>query len=307
MFKFLLILAFPLSLLAQSVGSTHGYMVLDNGQILTSRGYFPGANLVDMFKPDGFFILPELVESTGTNYLIGNDGVLYTSDVDGYFYKKSGYLYNKNIAEIGGSFFITKDDSAHIVMTNGVVIEHEDSDEDYFRKAKVVGGNYLITRSDELVVLNPINGNYAKFAGKFEEDASDVKTIGHNYFIMEDGTLYTIGVTQEGFSVSKVGRSGLYKNIKRSGGNYFFDYKNNIHTISADGTIDGGVKNRRIKVTATGLKKDRSKDIPEHIGGNYFIYDDGEVWMVDAQGIFYYLKTLPFYERVARTNLIKEE
>ncbi len=306
MLKLLFLLAFPIALFAQNIGSTHGYMVLDNGQVLTSRGYFPGANLVKMFKPDGFFVLPELVESTGTNYLVANNGSLYTSDVDGYFYKKPDYLYGKSIAEVGGSFFITKDDSAHIVMTNGIVVEHEDSDEDYFRKAKVVGGVYLITRSNELVVLNPINGGYAKFTGEFEEDASDVETIGHNYFIMEDGTLYTVGVTKEGFSVSKIGRSGLYKNLKKAGGNYFFDYKNNIHTISANGTFDGGNKDRRLKVTAAGLNKDRSNDEPQYVGGNYFVYDDGEVWMVDAQGTYYYLKTLPFYERVARTNLIQD-
>lgn len=307
MFKFLLILALPFSLLAQTLGSAHGYMVLDNGQIYTSRSYFPSADMVDMFKPNGVFILPHLVESTGTNYVITNDNVLYTADADGYFYKKIDYLYDKSISKIGGSFFITRDDSAHIVMSNGVVVEHKDSDEDYFRKAKIAGGVYLITRSDELVVLNPLNGGYAKYAGKFEEEAKDVKTIGHNYFIMEDGTLYTIGLSKDGFSVNKIPRSGLFRNLKRVGGNYFFDFKNNVHTVSLDGTLDGGIKNRQIKVTAPGLNKDKSKAIPEHIGGNYFVYDDGEVWVVDSQGIFYYLKTLPFYERIGRTNLIQEE
>lgn len=302
MLKLLAFLALPILAIAQNFkGSAYGYLTLDNGQIYTSRSYFPGSDLVDMFKPEGFFIMPDKIDVRGSSYLV-SDNELYTAHTDGWFFKNEQYLESKRIKKSGGSFFITSDQSVHIIRTDGSIWETTEEIAPYISDAKIIGGIFFITRDNQIVVTNPYDGKLYRSVDVFKEKRKDIEHIGHNWFTTDTGHIYTIGFINGVAIVKKRRNPRLYKSIKIAGGNYFFDNFNNIHTVNTQGEIDLGQANRTFKVIISNINKDRSKEEPAHMGSNYFIYNDGEVYMVDERGYFFYLKTLPYYERVGQTN-----
>jgi hypothetical protein len=264
------------SAFAQTLGYNHSYFITDSGQIHTVRSYTPAEGFIPLFSPNGFFILPEMIDVKQSSYFTDTDGTLYTVDRDGYLYS---YNYESEIdsrmRHEGGSFFITRDRSLRIVLTNGVIKTIVEDDYELDSNIKVVGGNYLITRKNTVYIINPIAGTITKTG--VEIDKRDVEVQGDNYLVTKEGTLYSFAINVDGSVKIRSTSNRIFKNIKRKGGNFFFDSRNQIHTIAANGEFNNGSRSVGTDV--------RRSEVPLKFGANYFVYADNSFFIVDELGI----------------------
>ncbi len=292
----LLFMAFCASVLsnsaqAQSYGINQSYFLTDDGKMHTVKTYKANSGYVDLFSPQTIFILPEMIEEMDSSYIIDEDDRILTVDPDGFVYS---FDYEEEVGSgvkhKGGSFFITRDNSIVFIMTNGDIKKVEAINEKLDSRVKVTGGNYIITRKGTVYIVNNVVGEV--FEVNLEVDTDDIATKGNNFIITKDGLLVSFGVEIDGTNAVKTQKDPLFKNIKLKGGNFFFDRYYNIHTIGANAVVDGGILNRTIKV--------RNNELPSKIGNNYFMYDDGSFYSVDAFGVFNYIQN--FSGRIITTT-----
>jgi hypothetical protein len=292
----LLFIAFFTSLIsndakAQSYGINHSFFLTDTGKINTVKSYKAKDNLIDIFSPDEIFILPEMIKHMNATYIINDSDVIYTIDPDGYVYENNYDIeVDSRLSKSGGNFFTTRDNSIVIIMGNGTIKKIEDAVNDLDSKIKIVGGNYIVTRKGSVYIINTFKGEVTKVG--LEVKPAEVATEGGNFLITKKGNLVSFGVEVNGDIKINTERNSAFRRPKFVGGNYLFDRYNNIHTISANGVINNGNKNRKIKVD--GNKK------PSKIGHNYFMFDDGSFYNVDSNGIFNYIKKVE--DRIIKTT-----
>ena len=276
---------------AQSYGVNHSFFLTDAGKIHTVKSYKAGENLIDLFSPDEVFILPEMIKHMNASYIIDDNEVIYTIDPDGYVYENSyAEEVDSRLTKSGGNFFITRDGSVVIIMGNGSIKKLDGAASDLDSKVKVVGGNYLVTRKGTIYVINSFQGEIVKVSLNIKPNKIAVE--GGNFLISKKGNLVSFGVEVNGDIKVNSERNSAFRNPRLVGGNYLFDRYNNIHTISANGVINNGNKNRKIKVDG--------KKRPTKLGYNYFMFDDGSFYNVDSNGIFNYIQKVE--ERIIKTT-----
>jgi hypothetical protein len=216
---------------------SQSYLILNNGVALTldksafiyDFGHFVlpykvNFNAGTFFAEDEKFIsideqgflyrkdekIPKKIKGKGNNYVIAENGVIYTFDAAGFFYKFEKDSAIKKAHAFGGNFFTVKPDDKKLSLDLYTV----NSQGNYF-KLNVPG-------------LNPV----------------DIATYGGNFFKTRQGTLYT--VSKEGFVFSKAEtKVGI---IRKTGGNYFIDSSNSLFTISEAGYLNLPVLPANIKV-----------------------------------------------------------
>lgn len=307
-------------------GTNQSFVIFDNGEVSSIRSYFPEDEEIKLIDNDNLFILPSNIGETRANYLFDKDGELYTVDAHGYMYHKEFYRIDSKIKYYGGNYFITKSGQIHIIKNDGIIFSYAGIDGVDLTRIEVAGGNYFITKDDRLFTIN-FEGYYSDKTELFKDKAKEIKHLGNNYFITKEGIVYTSGTEiiaqidasgnpaldenqniiplldtkgrKQYFSVVYHYEKQKMTNIVKLGGNYFFDNENHIHTVSSNGILDRGILNRKLKVN---LKedKDRSYEQPVHFGNNYFVYEDGAMYMVDREGYYYFVKQLN--RRVQATN-----
>ncbi len=272
----LFILVSASSAFAQTLGYNQSYFITDSGRIHTVRTYNPAEGFVPLFSPNGFFLLPEMVDVRKSSYFTDFEDNIYTVDRDGYLYS---YNYeteiDSGIKEAGGSFFITRDGALRIVLTNGVIKTIPKDDYELDSNVKIVGGNYLITRKNTVYIINPIAGTINKTG--VEIDKREVEVEGDNYLVTKDGVLYSFGINVDGSVKIRSTNHYVFKNIKRKGGNFFFDARNQIHTIAANGEFNQSTRSIGSDV--------RRSEVPAKFGANYFVYSDNSFFIVDELGV----------------------
>lgn len=308
-------------------GTNQSYILFDNGEIATTRSYYPQDEEVKLIDAGHIFLLPRNVDHVAANYLFDKDGELYAIDAHGYMYHKEFYNIDSNIKYYGGNYFVTRKGQFHIIKNNGIILNYNglNNENDDIRKLSVVGGNYFVTRNGKLYIVQD-NGNYVDKTGMMDFKSSDVKYKGNNYLITKEGVVYTFGtevmaqidangniVIENGSPKPLLDASGNkqyyavvykydsvhYKGIAKLGGNFFFDTENNIHTIANNGVFDRGVVQRKLKVNLN-EDQDRGYELPTSFGTNYFVYDDGAMYTVDRNGYYYFLKKLD--RRISKTT-----
>jgi hypothetical protein len=279
------------SALAQSYGINHSFFLTDTGKMHTVKSYKAQDGFVDLFSPQEIFVLPEMVEHIKASYLIDDDDTIYTIDPDGYVYKNDYELeIDSNIRKLGGNFFTTRDRSIVIIMGNGTIKKLEGAVSDLDSRIKIVGGNYLVTRKGSVYVIDTFNGKVVK--AKVSIKPKKVAVEGGNYLITEEGSLVSFGVEVNGNVKANTQRNSMFLNPKAVGGNFFFDRRNNIHTISASGILNHGNRFRKLKVNGN--------NIPTKLGNNYFVFNDGSFYTVDSNGIFHFIQK--FEDRIVKTT-----
>ena len=270
-------------------GLNHSYFLTDDGRVHTVRSYKPQDNLIKLFSPDGFFILPENVLVSKSSYLIDNNDNLYTVDTNGYFYK---YSYSTKVASkikhAGESFFVTKDRTIHIVLTNGTIKSIDKKSYSLDSRIKIVGGNYLITKKDAVYMVNPLNGSVS-FSG-VEIKPKEIEVFGDNYFVTKEGRVYSFGLKADGTKVVKTARTYRFRSIEKAGGNYFIANNGKIYTIATDGRIDVGTSFQGYNLPSR----------PVIYGSNYFMLNDNSFYIVDQDGVFHLLER--FDKRIIYTT-----
>ena len=311
----------------ETEGTNQSFVFFDNGEVSTTRSYFPLSDEVKLFNVENLFFLEGDIKESHANYFVTKDNELFTIDAHGYVYQKEFYSLDSQIKHFGGNYFITRSGHIHIVKNDGVIINYETMDNHYLSRWKVVCGNYFITKEDKLITIN-YKGYYADKTNELVDDIKDIEVTGTNYFILKSGVVYTVGTeiiaqldangnisyTGDGDVVPLLDSTGnkqyfstVYRHeseipsesIVRAGGNYFFDIEKNIHTVAANGSLNKGANNRKLKVNLD-VDKDRSRELPVHFGNNYFVYADGAMYMVDRDGYYFFIKVLD--RRVSKTN-----
>lgn len=315
--------------LGPTEGTNQSYIIFDNGEVATTRSYFPNDDDVKLFDAEHMFVLPDSVDHAGANYLIDKDGELFTVDTHGFMYHKEFYYLDSSIKYHGGNYFVTRKGQFHIVRNDGFMLTYDglgpQYEDDSVSKLSVVGGNFFVTRSGKLFVIQD-NGYYVDKTAMMDFKAKDVRYTGNNYLITKEGVVYTFGTevmaqmdnngnviyennapkplldangNKQYYAVVYKYDKVAYKNIAKLGGNYFFDTDKNIHTIANNAVMDRGIVNRTLKVNIS-QDKDRSREYPTAFGNNYFVYSDGAMYTVDRLGYYYFLKKLE--RRISETN-----
>lgn len=300
-------------------GTNQSYVLFDNGEVATTRSYFPQDEEVKLIDADHMFILPGNVDHAGANYLFDKDGELYAMDAHGYMYHKEFYYTDSSIKHYGGNYFVTKRGQFHIIKNDGIILNYDglENQDDDIRKLSVVGGNYFVTRSGKLYVVQD-NGYYVDKTDMMDFKSNDVRYKGNNYLVTKEGVVYTFGTevmaqldasgnivmennapkplldangNKQYYAVVYKYDKVNYKSIAKLGGNYFFDTENNIHTVSNNGVLDRGIVDRKLKINLS-EDQDRGHELPTSFGTNYFVYGDGAMYTVDRNGYYYFLKKL---------------
>ncbi|MCT4642210.1 MAG: hypothetical protein N4A33_07910 [Bacteriovoracaceae bacterium] len=305
LFIFLALLTSSL-LLAQTPGLNQSYILLDNGKVLLTRAYFPNDNTIKLFSPADYLFDSKNIKYKKSNYIIDREQRLFTISSDGFMYMYNDIELDSRIIDAGGSFFITRKGSIIVIKNNGSYHEnyYETIKSEFGSRinAKVTGGNFFITRQNEVYAINNITGKINKMS--VEINTNDIEHLGNNFLVKKDGEVFTFGMIKNennNYNLeTKIYRNSNFKRIRHVGGNFFFDFENNIHTISYDGTLNQGNEKRKVRVSISQDNVDRSFKIPFQIGGNYFIYRDGAVYIVDHNGYYYHLETID--PRIEGTN-----
>jgi hypothetical protein len=298
---FALILSF--TTLAQPIGNTQSYMALSDGNVAIIKSHY------DSEKPyiinEQAFIMEGFVSELKSNYFTDQRGIISTVSHDGFIYDKFDYIIDSKIEHYGGTFFITRKKSLYIVRNDGLIYEYNEIED--FDKVRVLGGNFFMTRDDRLFTVTS-NGTWAEMTKFFMHKRKDIEHLGHNFMIMEDGSIYTIG-EKEMSELDSYGNKQYYNVVQKAGkidpnsvnilgGNFFLDTDQNIHTVSSDGVYNRGVFNRRVKVRIG--DRNFSNYEPVSVGTNYIVYPGNEIIMVANDGLFYYVGKL--FQAVTLSN-----
>jgi hypothetical protein len=285
----LLILTSSFSFAQTNYGLNQSYFLTDDGRVHTVRSYKPAENFVNLFSPDGFFILPEDIIISKSSYLIDKNNILYTVDTNGYFYKYNfSSKIGSNIKHAGESFFITKNKSLHIVLSNGTIKSIDKDNYELDSRVKELGGNYLITKKNTVYMINPFVGSISNTG--LEIKRKEIQVLGDNFLITEEGVVYSFGFKPTGEKAIKSIKNYAFRTIKKAGGNYFITTRGNIVTVATNGIIDSGAENKGYTLT----------EKPILYGSNYFMLGDNSFYIVDQDGIFHLLEK--FDKRIILTT-----
>jgi hypothetical protein len=285
-------------------------MFFDSGAISTVRAFFPAAGNDPIVTPYNVFNTGKGIDAKGSNYYIEEDGTLITFDQRGFASETLDFLYKDKVKDAGGTYFLKRGFELNIVKTDGSVGIADTTNLPNIKKGKVFGGLFMVTRKDDLYVMNPYDGTAYDLSGLFYHRFKEIIHVAHNYMITQDGTIYTIGfkeVELDGeYKMVPVVQSNITygsRTAKLIGGNFFFDGSNNIHTIDYKGDLNKGDIERKMKVNIPSIEKDKSNKKSQTMGSNYFIYEDGEVYTVDIFGDVYFSTTLDQTQRVSTVNI----
>lgn len=213
-----------LALMSLNVFS-QSYLVLQNGVTLTTDK----AGFVYDFAQ---FVLPYRVSVNGGQFLVENEKLL-TVDEFGFLYRKD--LKVKDVKGTGLNYFINKDGHLFTIDSMGFFYKY-DKDGKQLKKATEFGGNFFVVERDKkkkLYDLFTVNsaGNYFNISVEGLNPA-EITDFGGNYFVAK-GVLYT--VSKDGFVFAKP-ENNVGKIVKK-GGNYFITEDGKLYTVADSGFL----------------------------------------------------------------------
>lgn len=283
-------------------GMMQSYYVTEKGRIVTIKSEKvgpgtdnPGWNTTWM--PDGFFYQKELVDTFGGKYILMDDSnLIHTLDSQGNMYKDIT-MYSDSGARIRGShYFISRRGSLYMVLNDGSLKKYDDEgyQEKFNKVSKRTAAGHYFMMEGKLVVPNIYNGRLeiakVRPEGKFE-----IK--GDNYFTTDEGEIVLIGYAQhEGprgnDHYARIVKSQIPSNVGKiaiGGGNFFIDNNNVVYTVS---------DTARFKIA--GPVEGHENEKPAHVGSNYMIYGNGDLFQVDEEGNINFIQKVT--ERILTTN-----
>lgn len=256
--KYLLLFAF--SLISFSSYS-QSFLIMDNGITITTDTL--GASF-----DFGHYAFPQKVTLRGGRFYVEDDAVLATIDDNGLLFKKYEVIPEK-IDGKGHNYFISGT-KVYGINSQGVLKISENDD---FKKARDFGGNFFVVqakflRSDlEMYVVNPAAEVIKVDTGTL--DLRDVVDFGGNYFMTNQGSIYT--VSRDGVIALKESfRVGVFS---KKGGNFFVDSSGYLFTIDENGEL-----------LMPALPIDLDIASIYKLGSNYFIDMEGRFYVVDKMG-----------------------
>ncbi len=251
------------------------------------------------------FVLSSL-SSFGQSYLVLNNGVTLTIDLNGYLYDFSHFYLPYKIKHNGGQFFV-EEEKLITIDSKGLVYEKDlevsgingkgmnyfinsdeelitidkdgfyfkyDEDTSVFKKAVSFGGNFFLVKPEKRkpqIDIYTINekGNYFKMTLD-GLNPSDINLTGGNFFQTKDGKTYT--VSKAGFIFSKPDMK--VSAISKTGGNFFIDANGLLYTVSDEGLL-----------IIPSLPKNLVISEIQKVGSHYMLDKNGNLFTVDKNGI----------------------
>lgn len=215
----------------------------------------------------GDYAFPLKITLKGGQYFVEDGNVLATVDENGVLFRKYEII-PKNLLGKGGSYFLSAEGTLTSVDHLGHV--HVNTLE-AFKGATNFGGNFFTVQAAEGVDLYIVKRTGEAMKAQLPDELSmeNVIAFGGSYFMTNRGVLYT--VTDEGEVKSHADRRmGV---LQRQGGNYFTDSTGLLYTVGANGEL-----------RLPGLPINLSVHSISKLGANYFLDLSGRLYTVDQEG-----------------------
>lgn len=204
------------------------------------------------------------------SYLIMENGMIITTDKNGFVYDLGHYAYPHKVNMRGGLYFVEEGKILATVDENGLLFRKY---EDVPQKILGRGTNYFLSENGELFTINQ-RGQLRTFNSTIFQNAEN---FGGNYFTVskfdetQTNKMIDLMVVNSSGDVLKVEIPELAtQNIVFFGGSYFMTNKGIVFTVSEDGRVLEQ-KNHRV-----GLIQKK--------GGNFFVDSSGYFYTVSEQG-----------------------
>lgn len=216
----------------------------------------------------GQFTYPDQVTLKGGQYYVENNNVMVTIDERGGLFRKYEIIPEIVLGK-GINYFISSLGELYTVDKQGVV--NIISDQNFLRAASF-GGNYFTVALDnekKLMDIYSVTHDGKSVKVETELKQKDVVAYGGNYFMTTRGVLYTI--SGDGLVSPKPEyRVGI---LLKKGGNYFTDSAGILYTVADDGTLK-----------MPGLPMSLRVGAISKLGSNYFLDISGRLFIVDRFG-----------------------
>lgn len=218
----------------------------------------------------GHYTYPQKLTIKGGQYFVEDENILVTIDENGYLYRKYEVIPQKILGK-GINYFISDEGVLFSVDNKGILVK---SVIEEFKGAVHFGGYYFLTISkqseDYLDLYTVSRSGVVKKAQINQIKRKEIVSFGGNYFMTNKGDLYTL--TKDGeVNLQQGMRVGLI--IKR-GGNYFVDSSNLLYVVDENGELKMPDLPWSLKISSI-LK----------LGTNYFIDQFGRLFVVDRDGV----------------------
>jgi hypothetical protein len=245
---------------------SQSYLVQNNGVLLSIN------ETGSVFDLNQFVKTYEIIFK-GKSFLINKEKNLTVITKDGFVINKGDKLIPAKTKITGGSFILSDKNEISIVRNDGMVFTYDKIEEIKKLEAIHAGGNFLVLqgkKSQETMILtiDTENGFYTLLnkstLDSLKIDIAKIKTIGGNYFITNDGVVYTVSSTG---IVSSKESMGLVLKTTKVGGNFFVDSENVLRVVMSNGYL-------LIPYIPSAMGKVKS------VGYNYFTNDQDELFTV---------------------------
>ncbi len=220
----------------------------------------------------GHYAFPQKVVLKGGTYFVEEGGILATIDENGLLYRKYELIPEKIIGK-GMNYFVSSEGFLYAIDRKGFVKVTESV---LYKNAVNFGGNYFTVAVDEAKTQLELYIVTAEgVAVKAENPSLRVKDIiayGGSYVMNNRGVVFTFANTGVITARDEV-RVGI---LQKKGGNYFIDSSGFFFTVSESGELLMPALPINMKIN-TVLK----------LGSNYFIDQSGKFFVVDKNGQVY--------------------
>lgn len=217
----------------------------------------------------GHYAFPQKITLKGGQYFVEEGNILATIDENGLLFRKYE-LIPETIIGKGINYFISAEGFLYAIDKKGYV---KVSESELFKQAVNFGGNYFtVARNPEKTELELYVVTGEGQVLKTENPALKVKDIisfGGNYLMNNRGVVFTVS-TNGTVTAKDNMRIGI---LQKRGGNFFVDSSNFFYTVSESGELIMPPLPMTLKVSSV-LK----------LGSNYFIDQMGKFFVVDKNG-----------------------
>lgn len=217
----------------------------------------------------GHYAFPSKVTLKGGQYFVEEGNILATIDENGFLFRKYELIPEK-IKGKGINYFISEEGFIYTIDKRGYVTVTES---ELYQNAVNFGGNYFTVATDlektqlELYVVTT-EGEVRKPEVP-DLKVKDIVAYGGTYFMTNRGIVYTVAADGTVSSKNNM-RVGI---IQKRGGNFFIDSAGFFFTVSESGDLILPALPVSMKINTV-----------QRTGTNYFIDQSGKFFVIDKHG-----------------------
>ena len=219
----------------------------------------------------GHYAFPQKVTLKGGQYFVEEGNILATIDENGLLFRKYEIIPEK-IRGKGINYFISFDGVFYAIDKKGYL---KVTESDLYTHALNFGGNYFTVLNPETndVDLFVVNSDGVVVKPEVPSlKVRDIVSFGGTYFMNNRGIIFTVS------SDGQVTQRDEYRVgiLQKKGGNFFLDSSGIFYSVSESGELK--MPPLPLSMKAGGILK---------LGSNYFIDQSGKFFIIDKNGFIY--------------------